>query len=462
MSGRFMKKFTFKVALLYTLITGTGLVLLKVISILGQRTSQWLEIGGVFFVCLLIFLFFINHYSKIITKLNEQARSFAEGNLTTTTTTTVSVFTDDELGQLSNSMQLMAHDLNEYLQKMLQEKGQMETILASMVEGVLAFDIKGRLLLINKTAEETLKVGWEEVREHYFLEILQNHQMANLLNKCLADGQRQMAEVRLSVEDPEYYQVYITPIKGKEKTSQGAIMVLRNITKLRQLEQMRSEFITNVSHELRTPLTSIKGFVETLLDGALEDKELATKFLTIINTEADRLNCLISDLLFLSQLETGDMEILKEKIEVRTLLDKIIILLQPMTQNKQIKIESEVEAGAEYFFACYEMIEQVMINLLDNAIKYSYEKGIIKIIIRTEGKKVIIEVIDQGIGIPAESLSRLFERFYRVDKARSRQVGGTGLGLSIVKHIVESHRGRVQVRSQENRGSCFTVILPKI
>ena len=457
MSSKFMKKFTFKAALLYTLLTGTGLVLLKVISTLGQRTPQWIEIGGVFFVCLLIYLYSINHYSKVITKLNEQARSFAEGNLTAA----VSVFTDDELGQLSNSLQLMAHNLNAYLQKTLQEKGQMETILASMVEGVLAFDIKGRLLLINKTAEETLKVAWEEVREHYFLEILQNYQMAHLLNKCLADGQRQMAEVQLSVQDPEYYQVYITPIKGEKETSQGAIMVLRNITKLRQLEQMRSEFITNVSHELRTPLTSIKGFVETLLDGALEDKELAIKFLTIINTEADRLNTLIRDLLFLSQLEAGDMEILKEKIEARTLLDKIIILLQPMAQSKQIKIESEVAAGAESFLACYEMIEQVMINLLDNAIKYSYEKGTIKIVIRSEEKKIIIEVIDQGIGIPAESLSRLFERFYRVDKARSRQVGGTGLGLSIVKHIVECHHGCVQVKSQENAGSCFRVILPK-
>ncbi|HPZ71923.1 MAG TPA: ATP-binding protein, partial [Peptococcaceae bacterium] len=254
---------------------------------------------------------------------------------------------------------------------------------------------------------------------------------------------------------------------------QGTVMVLRNVTKLRQLEQMRSEFIANVSHELRTPLTLIKGFVETILDGAREDRELTTKFLTIINNETDRLNTLISDLLFLSQLESGDMEIVKRKIDSRVLVDKIITLLQPVAQSKNIRMESEFKLGAEYFYASEEMIEQVLINLVDNAIKYSFANGVVKIMVKpyrekirasesTGQEKIAIEVTDQGMGIPSHSIPRLFERFYRVDKARSRQVGGTGLGLSIVKHIVERHQGKVLVRSQENQGATFIIILPKV
>lgn len=452
-----MKKLIFKIALVYILITGTGFLLLQLPLVVAQRHPQWTEVVLIFLFCLTVFIIWLNNYIKQINKLNKMAQEFAKGNLSVT----VSNFTDDELGKLNNAMQIMAYNLNEYLQKTLQEKDQMETILASMVEGVLAFDLTGRLMLINKTAEKMLDVVWEESRECYFLEILENYQIANLLNNCLVDGQIQMAEVRLSPEDLEYYRVYITPIKGKEGTSQGAVMVLRNVTKLRQLEQMRSEFIANVSHELRTPLTSIKGFVETLLDGALEDHEVANKFLTIINAEADRLSELINDLLFLSRLETGDMEIVKEEIDSRALLDKIINLLQPVAMNKNIKICSEVQTGAEVFQARQDMIEQVLINLLDNAIKYSYEEGLIRIIISSQQDNIVLQVIDQGIGIPAESLTRLFERFYRVDKARSRQVGGTGLGLSIVKHIVESHHGRVLVESQENRGTIFTVILPE-
>lgn len=458
-----MKKIIYKAALIFTVITGSGFGVLYLFWEIKKITPHWSVFGGVFLVCLAIFLLFTHHHTKYIVKINNQVQSYANGDLTARVIT----LNDDELGQLNTSLQSMAENLHQRMQQTLQEKGQMETILASMAEGVLAFDITGKLLLINKTAENMLNVVWEEVREHYFLEILENYHIAYLLNKCLVHGEAQTAEVKLSLEDTEYYHVYITPIKGENGLPHGTVMVLRNITKLRKLEQMRSEFISNVSHELRTPLTSIKGFVETLLDGAQEDKELATKFLTIINMETDRLNTLISDLLFLSKLESGDMEIIKVKIEARALVEKIITLLEPVAWHKNIRLESEIKTGAEFFYASYEMIEQVLINLVDNAIKYSHEDGVVKIVLRPGEKirqeeQIVIEVIDQGIGIPSQSLSRIFERFYRVDKARSRQVGGTGLGLSIVKHIVERHHGRVQVKSQENEGSDFMIILPKV
>lgn len=489
-----MKKIFTKAALLYTLITGSGFVLLYFFVNIEKRPLPWQECAAVFAACLLVFLLFVRHHTRIIARLNEQTRAFANGDLSVRVMNTG----DDELGELSTSLQNMADNIQQKMQQTLREKGQMETILASMAEGVLAFDATGRLLLINKSAEFMLNVSWEEMRERYFLEILENYHIADLLNICLVDGQTQVAEVQLNEEDSEYYQVYITPIKGKNGLPQGAVMVLRNITQLRQLEKMRSEFISNVSHELRTPLTSIKGFVETLLDGALEDKNLSTKFLTIIDTEADRLNGLINDLLFLSELESGEMEIVKDQIYSQVLVENIITLLQPVAQNKNINLESEIVAGAESFYACYEMIEQVLINLVDNAIKYSFENGVVRIVFRPwneemrqlestepaertenaeragdtgwaeknekagEDEYIVIEVIDQGLGIPSESMPRIFERFYRVDKARSRQVGGTGLGLSIVKHIVEGHHGRLKVESKVNSGSIFMIILPKV
>ncbi|MGI6144290.1 MAG: cell wall metabolism sensor histidine kinase WalK [Clostridia bacterium] len=458
-----MKKFTLKIAAMYFLITAAGFFVIKLITYFLNRELRWFELSGVLLVCLLVFLLWINYYSKVFMQLNDLVHNFAHGKLVDIEEN----FSDDEIGELSKTLQQAAYNSNATIRKMLQERDQMKTILASMVEGVLAFDLSGRLLLINETAEEMLNVDREKVQGHYFLEILPNYQVAYLLNRCLVSGESQMTEVKLSSVEQEYYRVYINPIKGTEKNIQGAIMVLRNITKLRQLEEMRTEFIANVSHELRTPLTSIKGYVETLLDGAIEDREYANKFLSIINTETNRLNSLIRDLLFLSELESGDMDIVKTKIDSLLLLEKVINLLEPIAAKKNLTIMRNVVPGAETFRGSQDMLEQVLINLLDNAIKYSYEGGTIRIQIEPElehdsgEEKIVIKVINQGMVIPAESLPRLFERFYRVDKARSRQVGGTGLGLSIVKHVVERHRGSVQATSSEEEGTIFTVILPK-
>jgi len=356
----------------------------------------------------------------------------------------------------------MAGNLKRQIQQTIQERDQMETILASMVEGVLAFDKAGRLMLINKTAEDMLALKWENAKGRYFLEFLQNYQLADLLKMGLSEGKVQAIEVRKTPEDPEIYRVYITPIIGEEGKNQGAVMVLRNVTKMRLLEKMRSEFVANVSHELRTPLTSIKGYVETLLDGDYENKVISKKFLQIINAQTDRLNRLISDLLYLSKLETGSMEVVKKNIDAASLLSKVINVLRLVAKEKNISFESYVHPSVRKICVNQDMLEQVLINLLENAVKYSHNGGVVKVEIVPHEDGIALKVIDNGIGIPANSLSHLFERFYRVDKARSRDVGGTGLGLSIVKHIVDQHRGRVQVESEEDHGAIFTVILPKI
>jgi len=454
-----MRKLTLKITGIYFIISALSLLsIVYAVSIVGKGGLYWPTVFGIYVLGVLIFYLWVDSDTKIITRLNKMAKAFAGGNLTST----VFITADNELGELSHSMHEMAENLNRHLTKTVQEKDQMETILASMVEGVLAFDTTGRLMLMNKTAEDMLGLTFKDAAQHYFLEILCNHQMADLLKQGLADGKRQVIEVKLSPEDPEYYRVYITPIIGKNGKCQGAIMVLRNVTKLRRLEQMRSDFVANVSHELRTPLTSIKGYVETLMDGALENFELSQHFLTIINSETNRLNRLISDLLYLSELETGRMEVVKKDIESQQFVEKVINLLKPVAQGKNITFETDVHPSAGNFRAKQDMMEQVLINLLDNAIKYSHDEGVVRVEVCPHEQGTAIRVIDRGIGIPAESLSRIFERFYRVDKARSRQVGGTGLGLSIVKHVVGRHRGQVQVESEEDRGTTFTIILPKI
>lgn len=453
-----MKRLTLKATGIYLVISGLNfLFVYYVASTMKNEEWFWPVVFGIYLLGVAIFLLLINSGVQQIAKLNEMVKRFAQGNLTPT----VFINGDHELGELNQSLRAMAENLDSYLKEAVQKRDQMETILASMVEGVLAFDPTGRLLLMNKTAEEMLNIDFQEAGNHYFLEILRNHQIAELLKQGLADGKRQVREVKLSLEDPEYYMVYVTPIIGKNRKCQGAVMVLRNVTKMRRLEQMRSDFVANVSHELRTPLTTIKGYVETLLDGALEDCAVARAFLETINTEADRLNRLISDLLYLSELETGRTWVAKQDIDSKEFMERVFDLLKPVAQGKNIKFELNVHNGAEKISVNPDMMEQVMINLLENAVKFSYQEGVVRVEVSPHEKDIAIRVIDNGIGIPAESLPRIFERFYRIDKARSRELGGTGLGLSIVKHIVSRHRGQVQVESEKNQGTAFTIILPK-
>lgn len=452
-----MRKLTLKFTSVYLAVSGVSFLAV----VYGAATIQkgewfWPIVLAIYLLSVVIFLFTVDGSVRQISDINQMVKEFAGGNLSPT----VFLTADNELSELNNSLHEMAENLDQYLKKAVQERDRMETILTSMVEGVLAFDPCGRLILMNKTAEDMLSISFLESAHHYFLEILRNHQIADLLKQGLADGKRQVREVKLSPENNEYYMVYVTPIIGKHKKCQGAIMVLRNVTKMRRLEQMRSDFVANVSHELRTPLTSIKGYVETLLDGALDNRETAQRFLEIMNSETDRLNRLISDLLYLSELEAGRTGVAKQDVEAGALISKVIEILKPLAEGKNVTIEFTVDSGAQNIRANPDMIEQVMINLLENAIKFSHEGGVVRVEVGMLEQGTAIRVIDYGIGIPAENLPRIFERFYRIDKARSRQFGGTGLGLSIVKHIVSRHRGQVQVESEEDRGTTFTIILP--
>ncbi|TLM99867.1 PAS domain-containing sensor histidine kinase, partial [bacterium] len=255
------------------------------------------------------------------------------------------------------------------------------------------------------------------------------------------------------------FRVHLAPLKNASGTV-GVVAVLRDITEIRELERMRTEFVANVSHELRTPLTSIKGFVETLLDGAVEDKLLARHFLDIISEESNRLSRLIDDLLSLSHLEEKDASVNKVPVEMDKVIANIVSMLQPQMKEKNLDLEPVIAGNLPVIMADRDMMGQLLINLLDNAIKYTPAGGRINVEAVPAQQGIKVTVRDTGIGIPEESLPRLFERFYRVDKARSREMGGTGLGLAIVKHILELHGGSIEVNSELGRGTVFTFYLP--
>jgi two-component system phosphate regulon sensor histidine kinase PhoR len=251
-------------------------------------------------------------------------------------------------------------------------------------------------------------------------------------------------------------------VEQKRKGSISMLFVFHDITELKKTERVRKDFVANVSHELRTPLTSIKGFVEALRDGAINDPEKSLQFLSIISQHADRMNKIVTDLLQLSRIESKDFILKIEPFLVKELLDEVFSTLKSSSEEKSQILEISLPSPDLKIYADRHWITQALTNLVDNAIKYTPEKGKIKIEAKDKGESVEISVIDNGIGIPQKDLPRIFERFYRVDKGRSRESGGTGLGLSIVRHIIEAHGGKVEVKSQEGKGSEFSFRLKKV
>lgn len=367
---------------------------------------------------------------------------------------------DDELGVLARHLNEMVDRLRNNIREISSERNKIKAILASLTDAVVAVDQVGRVMFVNPAAEEMLKKREDEVVRKYLLEVIRNHEMDSLAKDILDKGGTREAELRLFPTSSRVFKVHGAPITTEQGRIVGAVLSIRDITELRRLEQMRTEFVANVSHELRTPLTSIRGFVETLLEGALEDEKISRRFLTIINSEAQRLQQLIEDLLTLSRLEHQKPEKVVKGASLKKTLSRVLEVVGPLAQDKGVELKVEVPPDLPLLKFPENFLEQVLLNLLDNGIKYTQKGGSVTVAARREGTKVRVEVRDTGIGIPEESLPRVFERFYRVDKARSRELGGTGLGLSIVKHMVESHGGTVGVHSRVGQGSVFYFILP--
>lgn len=356
---------------------------------------------------------------------------------------------------LTGQLNQLKEDIAEAQREISQARG----ILNSMVEGVIATDKDTRILAINPTIEKIFNVSQDEAKGRFFLEVIRNNDIAEIINTILNSKESVSRELTLIWPIQRTFQINASPILEKNAVS-GCLMVLHDITEIRKLETMRRDFVANVSHELKTPLTSINGFVETLLEGALEDKENSRHFLKIIQEHARRLNSLINDLLDLAAIESKEIQLEAEEFKLKDLADEILSGFKAQLKKKTLDAKNELDKGL-CVKADKARIEQVLTNLLDNAIKFNKDKGFIRIYSQDLADKTRVIVEDSGIGIPRRDIPRIFERFYRVDKARSRELGGTGLGLSIVRHIVELHKGSVGVESQEGFGSKFWFILPK-
>ena len=343
-------------------------------------------------------------------------------------------------------------------QTSLDAQAQQKVLFDSMLEGLLLLDRSRKIYLANRAFKNLFGVK-TELRGKTIVEALRLHELDGLLARVEAEKSVLDYEIKLPDLNERWLQVNAAAITNAAGEREGTILVFHDLTRLKQLERQREEFVANVSHELRTPLSLIKGYVETLLDGARDNPEVAERFLKIIERNANRLDLLIQDLLTISALESGRMKLELQPVELKSLAEKVLAFLHTKAENKSVTLVNELpELTAN---ADANRLDQVLANLVDNAIKYGRPDGLVTV----GGKKLDdgrleIFVRDDGPGIPPEALDRVFERFYRVDKARSRDQGGTGLGLSIVKHIVQAHGGEVRCESKLGEGATFFFTLP--
>ncbi len=370
----------------------------------------------------------------------------------------------EEFASVAESINQMGEELDGKLRTLTHERNEREAVLSSMVEGVLAVDTEERIIAVNAAAASLLDTEPAAAEGKTIQEVVRNPDLQHVVAQTLGGHRPVEADIVLRVGAEERnLQANGTLLHGDDGGDDvGAVVVLNDVTRLKRLEAVRRDFVANVSHELKTPVTSIKGFAETLEDGALDDPAAAHRFVRIISGQADRLNSIIEDLLALSTLEqSGDSPLLQ--LEEADLCDVIAVALEvcgPKAEAKGIELR-EGCPGLLLARVSPPLLEQAVVNLIDNAVKYSAEGSTIVVTLEETSDEVVVSVIDEGQGIAGEHLPRLFERFYRVDKARSRDLGGTGLGLAIVKHVAQIHGGRVSVDSVVGRGSTFRIHLPR-
>jgi two-component system, OmpR family, phosphate regulon sensor histidine kinase PhoR len=370
----------------------------------------------------------------------------------------------EEFASVAESINTMAGELDDKLRRLTHERNEREAVLASMVEGVLAVDVDERVIAVNAAAARLLDTDPASAEGKAIQEVVRNPDLQHVVAQTLGGHRPVEADIVMRVGAEERnLQANGTLLHGDDDGDDvGAVVVLNDVTRLKRLEAVRRDFVANVSHELKTPVTSIKGFAETLEDGALDDPEAAHRFVRIIAGQADRLNSIIEDLLALSTLEqSGDSPLLQ--LEEADLCDVVAVALEvcgPKAEAKSIELREDCP-GRLFARVSPPLLEQAVVNLIDNAVKYSAEGSTVVVTLEERVDEVVVSVTDEGQGVAREHLPRLFERFYRVDKARSRDLGGTGLGLAIVKHVAQIHGGRVSVDSVVGRGSTFRIHLPR-
>lgn len=368
----------------------------------------------------------------------------------------------DEINQLSLTLSSMTQSIEDTIKELQDRNVRVNTIINSMDSGLIAVDSSKNIIMVNPNAKKLFELN---DKSDYIgvplVQVIRNRHINDILSKAISDNSVLNDELYLYQGGRRTLSIHVTPIyKSKNsETNSGAMLYINDITQVRKLEEIRSEFVSNVTHELKTPLTSIQGFVETLKNGAISDPVVAERFLDIIEIEAERLRMLINDILELSEIESKKKDNDKHAVGLLELALEVESMLNNSALEKEIRFDIQIDPELK-IEANRNRIKQLLINLMDNAIKYNKIGGSVMVKAQSLGGQIEIHVKDTGIGIPEEHTHRIFERFYRVDKGRSREIGGTGLGLSIVKHIAQLYDGYVNIESEEGKGSDFIVTLP--
>ncbi len=374
----------------------------------------------------------------------------------------------DEFEIILKSIEEMRIELQRRIEEISREKDYLHNLLDGLTEGILIVDARGRIRKTNHAFREFFSLS-QRVENRPLLEVIRNVELEKTFQEVLKTGRPETLEISIPLPGKKIFEVNMVRIysrleenPGEEETSSSVLAVFHDITRLKELEKVRQDFVANVSHELRTPLATIKGYAETLLEGALKE-EVAHQFVQVIKKHSDRLEKIVDDLLMISKIESQEFQWKKEVLSISELIEEALELLKDSFEKKNMRVSLTPIPTDLQIYGDRKYLEQVLFNLLDNAIKYGREDGMVSIsVTEKDQKEVEVSITDDGIGIPGEDLPRIFERFYRVDKGRSRELGGTGLGLSIVKHIIQAHGGRVWAESVSGKGSTFHFTLPII
>lgn len=357
----------------------------------------------------------------------------------------------DEVGELAEAFNRMAARLKEMVTVLTTERDKMAAILSTMGDGILVVDSESRVTMVNRAAEKLLKLSEDEAVGHTFIEVVRDHELDSILQECLKTREQQTG-VAETEPRRQFLRMIATPLGS------GSLVLLQDISELRRLETVRRDFISNISHELRTPVASLKVLAETLQEGAIDDRAMAQDFLHKIDIEVDRLTQMVNELGELSRIESGEFPLKIEPVHLGEVTKRVAERLRAQAERGGLSLKVDITHGLPKALADEERVEQVVVNLVHNAIKFTPPSGRVTISTKIEGNSILVSVADTGAGIPADDLPRIFERFYKADKARAS--GGTGLGLAIAKHIVEALGGKIWAESIEGKGSNFTFTLP--
>lgn len=395
--------------------------------------------------------------TKPIGRVMDVTRRLSEKDYSSRVNTKVS----GEIGELATAVNTLASSLQRQMTEIQENEQQLTSIMSNMVSGVMLVNQNGRVELINSAMEKFFSQHSENIVGQPFDKVGEGIGLGELIRRVLEDNRKVHDEVHSYYPEERIMDAHLAPYYGQGWQKKGVIIVLHDITDIRRLEKMRSDFVANVSHELKTPVTSVKGFSETLLSGEVKDEATGRQFLKIIHDESQRLDRLIRDLLNLSKIERKEIPLNIDRVDIAELIHETAVTLEGPAEQKQTQLVLPGEDRPVMLEADRDRLRQIILNLIANGINYTPEGGTVRVSLRENLYEVRLIIADNGIGIPEESLDRIFERFYRVDKARSRHSGGTGLGLAIVKHLIESHRGQIEIESTEGEGTTITVILPK-